>query len=259
MLNATPMLQVIDLDKSYGRSGAGPMVLENVSLQIDEGSFTCIVGPSGCGKSTLLNILAGFEKPNHGQVLLRESPIQGPGPDRVVVFQNASAAIFPWLTSIKNVSFGLKWSGKHKTPKAKDAAVEASLDTVGLWEHRAKYPNELSGGMQQRLQLARALAMDPDVLLMDEPFGALDALTREILSRELIRVWNQTTPRKTIVFITHDIDEALRLGTRVIVLSPEAHGIVGDFDASGVGFDEEGSLLTSLRGEIRNLLGKGAF
>jgi NitT/TauT family transport system ATP-binding protein len=205
----------------HKRFGNGPDVLKGIELTIAKGRFVCVLGPSGSGKSTLLDILAGFERPTSGSVCYDERPVPGPGTDRVVIFQDIGNALFPWLTLIENVQFGLKT--RHKDRAKRRSVAMAALELVGLRDHVKKFPSELSGGMKQRAQIARGLVMEPEVLLMDEPFAALDAFTRRRLQLELKAIWART--HKTIVFITHDITEALTLATDVVVLSagPEAH------------------------------------
>jgi NitT/TauT family transport system ATP-binding protein len=209
------------------RFGSGPYVLKDIDLRIERGSFVCVLGPSGCGKSTLLEILAGFETPTVGKVGYDDRTIVGPGPDRVVIFQDISNALFPWLTVLENVQFGLKGMPIEERRRQSREAIEL----VGLAAHEGKFPSELSGGMKQRAQIARGLVMDPEVLLMDEPFGALDAFTRQKLQIELKSLWARTG--KTIVFITHDSAEAITLATDVVVLSsgPEAR-ILDSFSPS---------------------------
>lgn len=187
------------------------VALEDVSFRIDPGEFVCLVGPSGCGKSTLLNIIAGLIKADQGQVYKDEKPIKGAGPDRAVIFQEA--ALFPWLSAAQNVEFALKHIRNRK--ERRERAMEY-LKMVHLSRFATSHPHELSGGMRQRVAIARALAMDPDVLLMDEPFAALDAQTRDILIEEVQRIWLET--RKTIVFVTHNVLEAVTLGDRVITM-----------------------------------------
>jgi NitT/TauT family transport system ATP-binding protein len=197
------------------RFGSGPLVLSDVGFAIAKGCFVCILGPSGCGKSTLLDILAGFEKPTSGRVLFDDKEISGPGPDRIVVFQDISNALFPWLTVRENVEFGLRATACSREERRR--RCDEAITLVNLNGHEAKFPSELSGGMKQRTQIARGLVVDPDILLMDEPFAALDAFTRRKLQLELKALWARTG--KTIVFITHDIGEALTLATDIIVLS----------------------------------------
>ena len=206
------------IDRVNKRFGSGPLVLKNIDLRIEKGSFLCVLGPSGCGKSTLLDMLAGFERPTTGVVSYDARPILAPGPDRVVIFQDIGNALFPWLTVQENVEFGLKAMPAGKRHELSREAIEL----VGLAGHEGKFPSELSGGMKQRAQIARGLVMDPEVLLMDEPFGALDAFTRQKLQLELKALWARTG--KTIVFITHDSAEAVTLASDIVVLSsgPEA-------------------------------------
>lgn len=190
-------------------------VLKNVNLEIKEGEFHIFLGASGCGKSTLLNIIAGFLDYTEGELLLDGKPIQKPGPERGVVFQNADQAIFPWKTVWKNVEYGLKM---QKVPKEKrNEIVQKCIQLVGLSGHEKKHPSELSGGMKQRVQIARSIASDPEILIMDEPFGALDAQTRRTLQDELISIWQKT--KKTILFVTHDLQEAVYLGQQISIFS----------------------------------------
>ena len=211
------MLAIRRLEKSFAlrRGGAEVQVLAGIDLEIGKGEFFCLLGASGCGKTTLLNILAGFETASAGALLLDGVPITRAGRDRVVFFQNADAALFPWLTAEENVGFGLRIQGLDRARRA--PVVERFLKLVGLWDDRQKFPRQLSGGMKQRIQIARALAIDPAILLMDEPFAALDAITRRLMHAELLRIWAATG--KTIVFVTHDVSEALVLADRVGVMT----------------------------------------
>jgi len=187
--------------------------LEDISLEVKEGEFVCIIGPSGCGKSTLLNIIAGIEKADRGEVLVDGILIENPGPDRVVMFQND--ALFPWLNVLGNIEFGMKM--KQVSKEKRRAIALEFLHMVHLRAFQHSYVHELSGGMKQRVALARSLAINPEILLMDEPFGALDAQTREILQAELQEIWSLT--EKTIIFVTHNVREAVCLSDRVLVLS----------------------------------------
>ncbi|WP_406194437.1 ABC transporter ATP-binding protein [Kitasatospora sp. NBC_01560] len=196
-----------------GRPGAGFVAVDRVDLSIAAGEFTVLVGPSGCGKSTLLDLVGGLTAPTSGEILLDGRPVAGPGRDRSTVFQQY--ALLPWRTARGNVEFGLESIGLPRRQRA--ARAREFLDLVGLAGFEERYPHELSGGMKQRVAIARSLAYDPEVLLMDEPFAALDAQTRESLQTELLRIWQRTG--KTVLFITHGIEEAVYLGQRVAVLT----------------------------------------
>jgi NitT/TauT family transport system ATP-binding protein len=206
---AGPKIQIQRVSKSFG---AGPALAE-VDLDVGERELLCLLGPSGCGKSTLLNIVAGFLTPTTGSVLVDGRPVDGPAPDRGVVFQEY--ALFPWLTVTGNVEFGPAMRGRP--PAERRELVTRYLDLVGLRAHAGKFPAQLSGGMKQRVAIARALANGPAIILMDEPFGALDAQTRETLQDELARI--QRVEHKTIVFVTHSIREAVYLADRVVVMT----------------------------------------
>lgn len=195
------------------RLGRGLVALNDVSLDIEEGEFLCMIGSSGCGKSTTLNLLAGFESPSRGQVLYQGEPVTGPSPQRGVVFQEYS--LFPWMDVLHNVMFSIP--GRFGDPEAKEKRAREYLCLVGLEEFAASRPVDLSGGMKQRVAIARALAMGPELLLMDEPFGSLDEQTRRKLDNEVLKLWRKEG--KTVVFVTHNIDEALTLGTRVVLMS----------------------------------------
>jgi NitT/TauT family transport system ATP-binding protein len=190
-------------------------VLTDINLHIIEGEFFCLVGPSGCGKSTLLNVIAGFLQPTSGIVELDGEVLRGPGNNRVVVFQDVHNSLFPWMSVRDNVEFGLAMLKIPASDRAK--RVNELLDLVRLSEHDTKFPDELSGGMKQRVQIARALAIKPKILLMDEPFGSLDAQTRKSMQTELLRIWQQA--KTTVVFITHDIMEAVILADRIGVMN----------------------------------------
>ncbi len=214
-----PLISVRRVTKHYQAKGGRYVALDGIDLDIAEGEFVCLLGASGCGKSTLLNMIAGFEKASSGTLEMRGRSIDSSGSERMLFFQDAGAALFPWLTAAENVRFGLKLRSLPR--KAQDDTIARYLAMVGLAEHADKFPSQLSGGMKQRLQIARALAIEPDVLLMDEPFGALDPLTRRRMHEELLRIWQQT--RKTIVFVTHDISEAVALADRIVLLTVGPH------------------------------------
>jgi NitT/TauT family transport system ATP-binding protein len=208
------LIEFVDVGMTYQRRGGGETVaLERTSLTIASGEFICIVGPSGCGKTTLLHCLDGLQTPSSGRILIDGREISGPGRDRAMVFQSAS--LMPWRTVSRNVTYGLELHGvplREALPRA-----QKMIDLVGLSGFEDRHPGELSGGMQQRVNLARALVIDPEVILLDEPFAALDAQTRELMQTELLRVWDET--KKTAVFITHQISEAVYLADRVVVMS----------------------------------------
>jgi NitT/TauT family transport system ATP-binding protein len=195
-------------------AGADYEAIAGFDLDIAEGEFFCLLGPTGCGKSTVMHLVAGFEQATGGRVLVRGKPVAGPGADRGMVFQS-DLALFPWLTVEQNVAFGLELAGLGTAERRE--IVERNLDLVGLASHRGKFPRELSGGMKQRVQIARALATDPAILLMDEPFAALDAQTRRRMQEELTRIWSLS--RKTVLFITHDIGEAIWLADRIGIMT----------------------------------------
>lgn len=193
------------------RPGEEIHVLEKVNVEVQRGEFVCFVGPSGCGKTTLLNILGGFLTATRGEVLVEGQPVHGPDPRRIFIFQEGG--IFPWLTVRDNVGFGLA----RESSAEREQIVDHYLDMVGLTGFEKAYPRELSGGMRQRVEIARALAAGPEIIYMDEPFGALDYFTRLKMRADLARIWQQE--RKTVLFVTHDLDEAIQLADRVVVLS----------------------------------------
>ena len=207
-----PVVDVRDLWVTFpGRAGGNSThVLEGVDLQVRRGEFVCIVGPSGCGKTTLLNVVGGFLPPTRGEVLVEGEPVGGPDPRRVFIFQEGG--VFPWLTVLDNIGFGLLRLRKAD----RDRVVSRYVEMVGLLGFERSYPRELSGGMRQRVEIARALAANPQVLYMDEPFGALDYITRFKMRSDLVRIWE--AERKTVLFVTHDIDEAVQLADRVVVM-----------------------------------------
>lgn len=216
-------LEVRGVTKAYtGRDGRTTTALRNFSLQVQGSEFVVLLGASGCGKSTLLNLIAGFERPTSGEVLVSGKLVDKPDASRTVVFQDSQGSLFPWMTAQENVEFGLKMGGVPREERR--ATAQKYLALVHLGQFTTKLPFELSGGMKQRVQIARALATNPDVLLMDEPFGALDALTRSSLQDELEKTWLET--KKTIVFVTHDILEAVRLADKLVVMSAGAQSNV---------------------------------
>lgn len=216
-------LDICNVGKAFSGKSGERKAVDSVSFHVDAGEFVCLLGPSGCGKSTLLNIIAGLDKPTTGEIEMDGRPISGPGKDRVMIFQEA--ALFPWLNVQDNVEFGLQMAGIPKTERARIA--QRYLKLVNLSDFGKAAVHELSGGMKQRVALARALALDPEVLLMDEPFGALDAQTRDLLHDELQDIWADTA--KTVVFVTHNVREAVVLGDRVIVFSSRPGRIKREF------------------------------
>jgi NitT/TauT family transport system ATP-binding protein len=200
------------VSRQYLAGGESFYALEGINLEVSAGEFLCIVGPSGCGKSTLLHLIAGMDRPSGGSISLDGEPVVGPGPDRLLILQELG--LFPWLTARENVEFGLKLKSYSKSDRRELA--RRYLNLVHLSQFENSYPHQLSGGMKQRVALARALVMKPDVLLMDEPFAALDAQTRDRLHDELERIWDETG--QTIIFVTHNVREAVRLGDRVVVM-----------------------------------------
>jgi len=208
------------------QAGERLLALDHINLQVRAGEFLCIVGPSGCGKSTLLHLIAGLHSQTSGQVLVDGHPVSGPGTDRILIFQEHG--LFPWLTVAENVEFGMKMKG---VPKAeRQERTRYYLKLVHLAKFEKSYIHQLSGGMRQRVAIARALATEPDVLLMDEPFAALDAQTRDLLHDELERIWSETG--RTIMFVTHNVREAVRLGDRVVLLTFRPGRVKSDFPVS---------------------------
>lgn len=217
--NAGITLEIAGLSHSFLHNGTAEPVLRNISLSIRRGELVCLVGRSGCGKSTLLKIIAGFLSPSQGHCLLEGRPISGPGPDRCVVFQEE--ALFPWLTVRENIAFGLR--GKRWTQEVRNRQVDRFLELVGLRGYDEHLPRALSGGMKQRVALARVLILSPSILLMDEPFGALDAQTRDEMQELLLSLSQER--RQTILFVTHDVQEAVTLADRVLIMDQDSGGI----------------------------------
>ena len=217
-------LEVRNVTKAYISEEGEIKALEDINLDVKPGEFLCIIGPSGCGKTTLLRMIAGLEYPTSGEIILDGKEVKGPSSDRGMVFQEFS--LFPWRTVLKNVEFGLQM--RNIKSKERHAIAERYIELVGLRGFEKHYPYELSGGMKQRVAIARALATEPSILLMDEPFGSVDAQTRNILQEELLQIWKRT--EKTIIFVTHSVDEAVYLADRVVVMSARPGRIVECID-----------------------------
>ena len=230
------------------RNGEEISVLEGINLEIRRGEFACFVGPSGCGKTTLLNVIAGFQKASCGEVLVEGQPVRDPDPRRIFIFQEGG--VFPWLTVNDNVGLGLT----HKSHVDRARIVQHYVEMVGLNGFESAYPHELSGGMRQRVEIARALAADPEIIYMDEPFGALDYFTRLKMRADLLRIWRHE--RKTVLFVTHDVDEALQLADRVFVLTrrPATLGLTVPVTLQRPR-DPDAAAYLQLRAQILNALG----
>ena len=211
-------LEIHNVTKTFSSEEGEIKALENINLAVNATEFLCIIGPSGCGKTTLLRMIAGLDHPSSGEIILDGNEVKGPSPDRGMVFQEFS--LFPWRTVLKNVEFGLEILGVDGRRKI----AEQYLELVGLRDFKNCYPQELSGGMKQRVAIARALATEPAILLMDEPFGSVDAQTRNVLQEELLEIWKRT--EKTILFVTHSVDEAVYLADRVAVMSARPGRII---------------------------------
>ena len=245
-----PILDIQAVDKRFAFGAETITALSDATLRIGKGEFVCLIGPSGCGKSTLLRMIAGFEAPSAGALLMWGKPVSGPGPDRGMVFQDYG--LFPWLTVSQNIAFGPVARGRPRAEAA--ATARRFVEMVGLQRFADAYPHQLSGGMKQRVAIARVLANDAEVVLMDEPFGALDAMTRERLQEELLQIWARS--KLSIIFVTHAIEEAILLADRVVVMSPGPGRIIADErialprprDPTGVEFN-------ALRRHLSGLLG----
>jgi NitT/TauT family transport system ATP-binding protein len=248
-----PKLVVTDLVKEFRTKRQRVLAIDRVNLEVADQELVCLVGSSGCGKSTLLNIIAGLDLPTSGTVEIDHEPVVGPGPDRGMVFQTYS--LYPWRTVAENIAFGLECLHLRKAERR--ARVQELLGIVGLAKFADHTPDQLSGGMRQRVAIARALAPEPDVLLLDEPFGALDAQTRRAMQDFLLTVWKRT--QSTVVFVTHDIPEAIFLGSRVVVLASHPGRVIADIDVPfGAGHDSgitRDPRYLDLRDEIEDLLG----
>jgi NitT/TauT family transport system ATP-binding protein len=235
-----PHIRISKVSKVFSGEDRELVALEDINLDIKSGEFICLLGPSGCGKSTLLNAVAGFSLPTTGTIFVDDKPVQSPGPDRGMVFQEY--ALFPWMTVEANIAFGLEIQKQSKT-QIKEK-VDALLDMLKLQDFRDRYPKDLSGGMRQRVAIARVLALDSPIMLMDEPFGALDSLTRRNLQDELLRIWMEF--KKTIIFVTHSIEESIYLADRIIVMTYRPGKIKKDVsvnmphprDPSSAGFND---------------------
>ncbi|WP_435354511.1 ABC transporter ATP-binding protein [Emticicia sp. SJ17W-69] len=211
-------IEIKDVTVSFKSKGKGTFTaVKDISLEIGKGEIVSIIGHSGCGKSTLMNTISGMVSPSSGEVIANNKVVNGPGPDRGIVFQNYS--LLPWLTVYKNVFEAVDSVLPHLTKAEKIELVEKNLNMVNLWEHKDKLPSQLSGGMKQRVAIARAFSINPSILLLDEPFGALDALTKGSMHIELLKLWNLDNRNKTIVMVTHDIEEAIFLSDRVVVMN----------------------------------------
>ncbi|MFM7383706.1 MAG: ABC transporter ATP-binding protein [Microcystaceae cyanobacterium] len=221
---STAFLAIENVSKVYQTDRGPYTVLEDVNLAVKEGEFICVIGHSGCGKSTLLNMVSGFNSPTNGTVKLKEKVIAGPGPDRMMVFQNY--CLLPWKTAYENVFLAVSSVYPEKSPEEKEQLVAHYLEMVGLTEAAKKKPHQLSGGMKQRVAIARALAISPEVLILDEPFGALDAITKEELQEELLKIWREN--QLTVLMITHDIDEALFLADRLVMMTNGPSAKIGE-------------------------------
>jgi NitT/TauT family transport system ATP-binding protein len=242
----SPRISVRNVTRTFDLKGEEFVALDDVSLDVADNEFITVVGPSGCGKSTLMNILAGLDTPTSGEALVDGRPVTGPGPDRGVIFQQY--ALFPWLTVRKNVEFGLKTAGLSAKDRREKA--EHFIEMVGLGEFADALPKMLSGGMKQRCAIARAYAVDPSILLMDEPFGALDALTRVKLQEQLLDTWSRE--KRTVMFITHDVDEAVFLANRVVVMAARPGRIYDVIDVELPGPRTEDLRLSPEFTELRN-------
>ena len=242
-------VEAIDVNKTFGNGKNKVVAISELNLEVKENEFTVLVGPSGCGKSTFLYLVAGFEKPTSGQILLDGEPLTKPGPDRGFVFQEF--ALYPWRTVLGNVMFGLEIGGVPKET-AKKRAMDY-IKMVGLEGFENAYPHTLSGGMKQRVGIARAIAYDPKVLLMDEPFGSLDAQTRKVMQGELIRIWEEM--RKTVIFVTHSVIEATYLADRIIVMTARPGKVKGVIEVNlPRPRDYAGEKYLSIRKKVLDLL-----
>ncbi|OYX11617.1 MAG: ABC transporter [Rhizobiales bacterium 32-66-8] len=246
-----PVLTADDVSLQYKTRDHLVTATWRVSFKVHRGDRFVLLGPSGCGKSSLLKAAAGFIQPVEGRIRLNGQEITGPGPDRMMVFQEFDQ-LLPWKSVYENVAYPLRSTGRFPRSEI-DGRVRGYLDKIGLTRFADAFPHMLSGGMKQRVAIARAMAMEPDVLLMDEPFAALDALTRRTMQAELLRLWEET--RFTVLFVTHSIEEALIVGTRILVLSPHPGQVRAELDATGLGFESAASpRFAELHGRIESML-----
>lgn len=225
LIERNKSVSILNLGKSFrapSRRHEQVHVLSDVNLHLEQGDFYVLLGPSGCGKSTLLNIIAGFIDKTEGDLVVNGRHAQRPGVDRGVVFQHPDSSLFPWLNVRENIEFGLRMRGVGR--REREDTIDRFIGLVGLSSHEHKFPSEISGGMKQRVQIARVLSNNPSIMLMDEPFGALDAQTRRLMQRELVRIWQATG--NTIIFVTHDIQEAVLLGQRIGIMSRSPHATI---------------------------------
>ena len=243
-------IQIESVSRVFDTQGRAVVALDNVSLEIKDQEFVAIVGPSGCGKTTLLRMVAGLDFPTSGRVRVGNVEVPGPGPDRAVVFQQF--ALFPWKNVAENIAFGLRCKGVSDSERR--TQVREFVSMMGLEGHEDAFPHQLSGGMQQRVAIARSYALAPDVLLMDEPFGALDAINRERMQFELNRVWAAQEEKATIAFVTHDVNEAVHLGHRIMVMSRGPGRLRALRDNPGVGSPPHDGAAMALVDELRDLL-----
>lgn len=250
---AAPLIHFVGVDHEYASRDGQVKALEDVNLSIAEGQFVSIVGPSGCGKTTLMMAIGGFVRLSSGTLRVADQPVDGPDPSRAVVFQADS--VFPWRTVVHNIEYGPQMRGVPAS--ARRAEAQQLIDRVGLTGFEKRYPRDLSGGMRKRVDIARAYANNPRILLMDEPFGSVDAITRDALQADLLRLWE--TERTTVVFVTHDIEEAILLGDRVVVMSGRPGRVIADIDVPFPRPRDPQALRTdadfvALRAELNDLL-----
>ena len=253
-MTAEPKISVHSVSHAFAGTSSRQQklpVLDDVSLEVRNGEFVCLIGPSGCGKSTLLMCIGGHLRPERGKLFANGAQIVGPGPDRVIVFQQTT--LFPWLTVRENVEYGLRLKANRRVGSNRTGRVDTLLQMIGLEDFADRLPHELSGGMRQRVEIARALAVDPDIVLMDEPFGALDALTRLHMQNEMLQIWKQA--KKTVLFVTHDIMEALILADRIVVFGPRPARILETFSVHAARPRDRGDAeLTRMAREIAGRL-----